>query len=598
MLLSGVEDDPSKSHSPFRGVAGKQTFFERPDNEKEFSQDDMSLKDQRDYNNFQFGEEPYVPVAVAKKHISLMEADMRRMKDNYGNTMKDLESGYLRLEEKNREIYKRTLGAWRNKAKNKIKQFQDALKKSIDERNEIETNLKERIKKLRIEKDRFEKEKAFLLGENQAGKDEIQEKAKLLDEIKNSYQLEIKDKEDAIDQREGQIDKMKDEQEELRTKIEAEKEALSEDLKNQLTETKELLEKEASKREELEEQLRDAKENAVITNAQHPVGSKHSQRRLNSAGGVLVDEDGHSDHDQSEIRSLFSGKNATAEKGQLSHVGSEKVQVSHIAPVGAVYTGKTSQDTKDLLERIDKLESENAQLDDDKLELAKAVKNMNDILKESRKQMDIQTKQIEDAEKQGAEILAPEVVEERSKMTKKKDKAKKKNKARIRPGDAEEDDEDEDETEVFKENKALKHMIDNLVPEEERNDTLQDAKSIMMVYNSKSEDLEKEIKRLNRENELLKKSIEELNKRSQENDGETLDNLMDENKAFISQIKNLKKQVSEFKEVNSSLARDQSRVGSSVINNKSALHQTTEEDGPKQSNDRTIVIPAEMNDGF
>mmetsp|Transcript_1444 Transcript_1444/g.1665 ORF Transcript_1444/g.1665 Transcript_1444/m.1665 type:complete len:130 (+) Transcript_1444:27-416(+) len=129
MLLSQEDDSvQSKSYSPFRGVAGKQTFFERPDNEKEYSQDDMSMKDGRDYKNFQFGEEPYVPVAVAKKHISLMEADMRRMKENYGKTMKDLESGYLKLEETTRQIYKRTLGVWRNKAKNKIKQFQDALK--------------------------------------------------------------------------------------------------------------------------------------------------------------------------------------------------------------------------------------------------------------------------------------------------------------------------------------------------------------------------------------------------------------------------------------------------------------------------------------
>lgn len=254
MLLSGVEgEDISKSHSPFRGVAGKQTFFERPDNEKEYSQDDMSLKDQRNYKNFEFSEEPYVPVAVAKQHISLMEADMRRMKDNYGKTMKDLEAGYLRLEEKNREIYKRTLGAWRNKAKNKIKQFQDALKKSISERNEIETNLKERLRKIRIEKERLEKERAFLLSENRAGKDEIKEKAKLLEEIKNTYQLEIKDKEGEIDTREEQIEKLKDEQEQMRQQHEAEKEALSEELRNQLVEIQQKLDAETARREELEE---------------------------------------------------------------------------------------------------------------------------------------------------------------------------------------------------------------------------------------------------------------------------------------------------------------------------------------------------------
>lgn len=67
MSLTGlVYEEPSRSHSPFKGVAGKQTFFERPENEKEGSQDDMSLKDQRNYSNFEFSEETYVPVAVAK----------------------------------------------------------------------------------------------------------------------------------------------------------------------------------------------------------------------------------------------------------------------------------------------------------------------------------------------------------------------------------------------------------------------------------------------------------------------------------------------------------------------------------------------------
>ena len=48
------------------------------------------------------------------------------------------------------------------------------MKKSIDERNEIESNLKERLRKQRIEKERLEKEKAFLLGENEIGKEQIQ----------------------------------------------------------------------------------------------------------------------------------------------------------------------------------------------------------------------------------------------------------------------------------------------------------------------------------------------------------------------------------------------------------------------------------------
>ena len=246
-LLEEDNDNVPRSHSPFKGVAGKQTFFERADNEKEYSQDDMSLKDQRNYENFKFEEESYVPVAVAQKHISLMENDMRRMKDNYGKTMKDLEAGYIRLEEKTRDIYNRTLSAWREKAKIKIKQFQDALKKAIDERNEIETNLKERLRKQRIEKERLEKEKIFLLSENEAGKEEIQNRGKLLEDIKNTYTGEINEKDQAIDQREEQIEKLKDEQKQLQEKFEEDKQALEQDLTVQLADLKKQLEAEVAK---------------------------------------------------------------------------------------------------------------------------------------------------------------------------------------------------------------------------------------------------------------------------------------------------------------------------------------------------------------
>lgn len=253
LLPDDVEDDNPRSHSPFKGVAGKQTFFERADNEKEYSQDDMSLKDQRNYENFKFHEEPYVPVAVAQNHINLMENDMRRMKDSYAKNMKDLESGYIRVEEKTRDIYQRTLKAWKDKARNKIKQFQDALKKSIDERNDIETNLKERLRKQRIEKERLEKEKAFLLTENEAGKEEIQEKARLLEEIKNTYAIELKDKEQEIDQREEKIEKLKDEQGKAQEAIQEDRIKLEDDFKTQLANLKKQLEDETAEKEKFEE---------------------------------------------------------------------------------------------------------------------------------------------------------------------------------------------------------------------------------------------------------------------------------------------------------------------------------------------------------
>ena len=538
MLLSNdVESSKSKSHSPFRGVAGKQTFFERPDNEKEYSQDDMSLKDERNYKNFQFGEEPYVPVAVAKKHISMMEADMRRMKENYGKTMKDLEAGYLKLEETTRQIYKRTLGVWKNKAKNKIKQFQDALKKAIQERNEIETNLKERLKKTRIEKERLDKEKIFLLSENEAGREQIQEKARLLDEIKNTYQVEIKEKENIIDQREEQIEKMKDEQEQFKAKTENEKQALIEQNQKEIAEVKLKLENETSKREQLEITWQRLQEEGVI-----PVGvvaPVSISRQGTRTKDMLRQKSEHFEEDKSEgeasnLESLMAVKRAT-------HESSKNVNV---VPVGAAAIVGASSDSKELLERIDKLETENAQLQEDKIELAKAIKNMDELIKEFRNKEKVYQQQIADAEKQGANIIPAEVIEENNKVALKRSKTKKKGRKRANEVES---DEEEEENEVFAKNEELKKIVDSLVPEEQKDDHVEEAKRIMMIQSSKNEDLAKEVSRLSRENSLLEKSLIELKKRSNDEGGLTLDSLAEENKALISQIKNLKKEMQEIK---------------------------------------------------
>lgn len=538
MLLAGdLDDDLARSHSPFKGVAGKQTFFEQPDNEKEYSQDDMSLKNQRNYENFQFDEEPYVPVAVAQKHISLMEADMRRMKDNYGKTMKDLEAGYIRLEEKTRDIYKRTLGAWRGKAKTKIRQFQDALKKSIDERNEIEVNLKERLRKQRIEKERLEKEKAFLLSENQVGKDQIQEKARLLDEIKASYTHEITDKEQVIDQREEQINILKDEHEQEKVKFEQEKEQITEEHKNEISEIKKLLDDEITKKEEIEERFHDMENQLAKAMVAAPIVRQSTNKlpqKVASHKNIFDDNDS----DNSEIQSLT----------EVKHAKGESATLLNIVPVAAAYTGD-SYETKELLERIDALEKDKAQMQEDKIDLAKAVTNLNELLKESRSQLKIQQTQINDAERQGAEILPAEVAEERTKVALKKSKSLKKKKTRIRDAEVEEEDEDD----VFKDDKELKKMVDNLVPEEQREDAVAEAKAVMLVHNSKSEDLEKIIKKISKENDMLKKSLQELKRRGEDSDGATLDTLQEENKALINQIKGLKKQNAEVERTNSQM---------------------------------------------
>jgi len=562
MLLSGIVEHPSRSHSPFKGVAGKQTFLEKPYNEKEYSQDDMSLKDERDYRNFKFSEEPYVPVAVAKKHISLMESDMRRMKENYGKTMKDLETGYLKLEEKTREIYKRTLSVWRNKAKNKIKQFQDALKKAIEERDEIEVTLKERIRKLRIEKDRLDKEKVFLLSENEAGREQIQEKAKLLEDIKSTYQIEIKEKEKVIDEREERIEKMKDEHEQDKIKLEDDKKKIIEENEKKISELKEKLEKETNQNEILKKKCDDLEASGVVV---ADTGLVVKQKTKLKGQDIYEEEKS----DESNIQNLLEVRDVAGE-------GTQKVNA---IPVAASATGVDSRggarrtetlsggvivastaDTKELLERIDKLETENLRLQEDKKELAKAIKDMHEVLKEAKRVEKIHEHQINDAERQGAEIIPAEVVEERNKAALKRKKTKKGKKV-------EDKGEDEDEIEVFAGNQELKKMVDDLVPEENRDDNIEDAERIMMIQTSKDEELVKKVELLSKENSLLKKSLEELNNRKTNVEEGDIDSLREQNSAFIMKIKSLNKKIEELKE-RPSVESVGTREESAVINSK------------------------------
>ena len=83
----------------------------------------------------------------------------------------------------------------------------------------------------------------------------------------------------------------------------------------------------------------------------------------------------------------------------------------------------------------------------------------------------------------------------------------------------------------------------------------------MMIQGSKNEDLVKEVDRLSRENSLLQKSLVELKKRNEDEGGLTLDSLTEENKALISQIKSLKKEVQDVKSsiADGSLVKDTHR---------------------------------------
>mmetsp|Transcript_6598 Transcript_6598/g.6167 ORF Transcript_6598/g.6167 Transcript_6598/m.6167 type:complete len:900 (+) Transcript_6598:235-2934(+) len=464
-----------------------------------------------------------------------MENDMRRMKDNYNKTMKDLETGFIKHEEKTREIYNRTLNAWKTKAKNKIKQFQVALVKAIDERNEIEKTYKERNKKQRIENERLEKEKIFLISENEAGQEEIQAKAQLLEEIKDSYRNEISEKDKIIDERETQIEKLKDEQAEVQAKFEEEKQHLGDDLSTQLAEITKKLEEETTKREEFEEKCNDLQDQIASGNAvavagfEAPIKKKKTKMLDEEEKGKSMFDD--NDSEDSEIQSITSQR--------VAH--GEKATTLNIAAVGAM--GGHSNETKELLKRIDKLEEDKAQMEEEKIDLAKALNNLNELLKESRSKMKIMQQQIDDAEKQGAEIIPIEVAEERNKVKMKKKKSKKKNRIR----DEEEDENEDDEEDTFKEDPELKKMVEKLVPEEDREDAVAEAKRVMLIHSSKNEDLEKEIKKLSKENDILKKSLAEIKKREEnDEDAEDIENLQEENQALMTQLKNLKKKNNEI----------------------------------------------------
>lgn len=447
MLLSGiVEERDARSHSPFKGVAGKQTFFEKPENEKDQYRDDMSLKDDRSMRGFNFNEEPYVPVAVAKRHINLMEQDMRRMKDNYGKTMKDLESGYMRLEEKSRERYKRTLSAWRNKAKNKIKQFQDALKKAISERDEIETTLKERLRKLRIEKERLEKEKIFLLTENQDRKEEIEANMVILDDIKNTYQIEMKDKDEAIDQREDQIEKLKDDYEESKAKLEEEKASILAEAKAKEDSLKVQLDEETELRKEYESKLIYVPGgNRILDDVNTSLEKKKTLRERPEGEGEdekLAELKAGEGDDESEIRSLSPKKSERR----------ESVKKVVMAPVGALNLSSSPPESKDLVLKIEELENEILKMHQEKMTLAKSVKDIDADLSEAKKQLKIKDQQLADADKQGANIIPVEKAEKNIKNELKKSKTKK--------GKALDDE--EEERPAFADDREVRKMVEEL----------------------------------------------------------------------------------------------------------------------------------------
>jgi len=283
------------------------------------------------------------------------------------------------------------------------------------------------------------------------------------------------------------------------------------------------------------------------------------------------------DSEDSEILSLMG---EVVAKGERAH----KV---NIVPVSSA-PPNASVETKDLLARIDKLEEEKAEMQEEKIDLAKAVNNLNELLKESRSMMKTMQQQIDDAEKQGADILPVEVVEERNKVAQKKKKKKKK--SRIREEDIVEEEEDEDD--AFQENPEIKKMVDNLVPEEDREDAVEEAKRVMLIHSTKSEDLEKKLTKMSKENDLLKKSLEEMKRRGEDSEGENIDNLQEENKALITQIKNLKKKNSDL-ENELAIIKD----SSPGVEEKLIQDEDNEEDSEREIKVNTNVVRAPVSRG-
>lgn len=124
-----------------------------------------------------------------------MKQDMNKMKEQYGDAMVNLENNFERVEEKSRERYETALNTWKSRATNKISEYQEALKISVDQRKEIEEVFKDKLVQLKIENERIEKEKEYLTTEN----DEIKAKADVLEKVKATYAKEIEEKDTLIE---------------------------------------------------------------------------------------------------------------------------------------------------------------------------------------------------------------------------------------------------------------------------------------------------------------------------------------------------------------------------------------------------------------
>ena len=109
-------------------------------------------------------------------------------------------------------------------------------------------------------------------------------------------------------------------------------------------------------------------------------------------------------------------------------------------------------------------------------------------------------------------------------------------------------EEDEDESEAFKDKPEIKKMVEDLVPEEDRENDVKEAETIMMIQSSRNDELIKMVKQLRNENELLQKSLKNLKNQNkdEDEDGNELEDSREQTSAYISKIKSLNKKIEEL----------------------------------------------------
>ena len=73
---------------------------------------------------------------------------------------------------------------WKDKAKQKLNTYKQALKNAIEDRNYTERVLKEKLEDEWLEREKVEKEKDFLFSEKKQGEEDLMSKQRALDDLR------------------------------------------------------------------------------------------------------------------------------------------------------------------------------------------------------------------------------------------------------------------------------------------------------------------------------------------------------------------------------------------------------------------------------